>query len=614
MMINMTGAIQWLNSSPKGNGEEPQVELNLHDVEQAVQTSSPAKVKVTSVTFATHEAQNSQLPPKHKYHPQRPLNHPYPYSQRYDCQEDLSFANSDDDNSEICSDSNKLMANHPWVLPTQTQLQQMMVFEPDQAVGLGNAVSDRRNHKSFVRQRKQFSPTDLDLNSSHHKNINKNNNKNPSNKNNPNNNNNDPKFSSVEYMEARARKMAIKNPFVLFFLHFYAGVKILFKYLITLDSVLGCIMTVGMTCYWYYSKATERKTNSWDGTMSFVLVTFAVVSPITVAIRMAFTRREEALRRIASIRSYFLHIYFAHSLWDWKSGGGRAANKLEFDYLEHCDGVLEQLIGIGDELARFLSLPNTSRGWNRTTNAGRAEAVRTVRAAYGLLESVTLQRMVRLTCFSEEIKKQGLGGSEISRVRAFERNLSDQLEQLRMLKMYRTPQAMWAFARVFTIVLPAFYGPAFAQVAHDLQSLTVGIMFSVLTTLVLTALLEAVQVLEDPFTAYVSLDGVDVSEEFEVLSFTQLVKARKLFFPSAAVYPLRASTALMGLHYDPMVHFHATDEEREVVWQRDRNMALQEARMNPKEDTRAARTGVWTKGISGSNQKLPRMSVWSERK
>jgi hypothetical protein len=366
--------------------------------------------------------------------------------------------------------------------------------------------------------------------------------------------------NSVELKEERARLGAIQDPLVLLYLQLQAAFKILFFYLISMESILGMILTAGMTVFWYWysdekyntygnatisSSAMTENTNAnsttyasssslsqlqhqhpppqWNGDMSLVLVTFAVASPITLAIRVAFDRREKALERIANIRAYFQHIYLVHAVWDWDGdddehcyhdkikSSGRA--RCTIDFLKHTDMVLEELIAMGDELARFLSLPNTSRGWNRTTTAGRAEAARTVQAAYGLLESITIQRMARLTVYSERLKRYGLSGSEMSRVRSFERHLSAQLEELRLLKMYRTPQALWSFARIFTLILPPFYGPTFAQVAHQTHCIYVGIMFGMVTSLILAALLEAVQVLEDPFTAFVTLDGIDVREE-----------------------------------------------------------------------------------------------------
>jgi hypothetical protein len=346
---------------------------------------------------------------------------------------------------------------------------------------------------------------------------------------------------SVEEMEEKARKKTIKNPFRLMFLGNVAALRVVAYYLITLETVLTCCLTTGLTMYWY----TEYKDDeTWNGgNLDFILLTFAVISPISAAIGMAFARRERALVTIASFRSFSYHLYLAHSLWDWNDSGGRAA-VTDVDWLEHCDAVLAQLIGIGDELSRFLSLPTTSRSRHRMTRAGRREASRTIEVAYHLVESMTTQRVTRLTLYSERLKKIGLPSGEVSRLRQYERFISDSLEQLRMVKMYRTPQALRSLARLFTVLLPPYYAPAFAQVAIDTHSLGVGLVNAVIVALALTGLFLSLEVLEDPFTAFLALDGIDVREEFEVLHFVQLMHTRDLVFPSAPPYPSGRRAAL----------------------------------------------------------------------
>jgi len=218
------------------------------------------------------------------------------------------------------------------------------------------------------------------------------------------------------------------------------------------------------------------------------------------------------------------------------------------------DAVLSQLIGIGDELARFLSLPTTSRSRHRMTRQGRREAARTIEVAYHLLESMTTQRMTRLSLYAERLKKAGLPSGEVSRIRQYERFLSDMLEQLRMVKMYRTPQALRSFARIFILILPPFYSPTYAQLAFNVNSLGFGVTFGILTAFCLTALFESMEVLEDPFTAFLALDGIDVREEFEVLHFAQLTSTRRLCFPNAPEFPAYRRAALTGLSTRPEAH------------------------------------------------------------
>jgi hypothetical protein len=343
----------------------------------------------------------------------------------------------------------------------------------------------------------------------------------------------------VEEQEEFVRIMQIKNPVLLLVLGFYSAFKVMFIYLINLATILSCALTVGLTLYWYeYGKSH----GNWNGGgMDYVLLAFAVTSPIAAAIGMAYNRREMALIRIADFRSFSSHLYIAHSLWDWTENGGREQSDL--DLRAHSDAVMAQIVGIGDELARFLTLPTTSRSIHRMTKQGQHEAARTVEVAYRLLESMS-RRITRLSAYGERIKAAGLSSGEVSRIRQYERFIENCVENLRMIKMYRTPQAFRSFARIFTFALPPFYAPTYAQVGIDLHSLGMGISFGIVTTLGLTALFESLQVLEDPFVGYLALDGIDVREEFQVLLWTDLVNKRNDIFPDAPPYPVKRRRAL----------------------------------------------------------------------
>lgn len=145
--------------------------------------------------------------------------------------------------------------------------------------------------------------------------------------------------------------------------------------------------------------------------------------------------------------------------------------------------------------------------------------------------------MNRLSKYGERIKAAGLAATEVSRIRNYERFLGETVEALRHVKMYRTPQTLRSFGRIFTMVLPPLYAPTFAALAVEVHSLAVGIVMSVITTMALMALYESIQVMEDPFVAYRALDGIDVREELEVLLWQQLVETRKEVFPDAPPYP-----------------------------------------------------------------------------
>ena len=58
-------------------------------------------------------------------------------------------------------------------------------------------------------------------------------------------------------------------------------------------------------------------------------------------------------------------------------------------------------------------------------------------------------------------------------------------------------QGLRSFGRLFSVCLPPFYAPYYVQLARDLNSLGVGIAFSVVTSIALTALFETVSQLEE---------------------------------------------------------------------------------------------------------------------
>eukprot|EP00581_Thalassiosira_minuscula_P032869 CAMPEP_0183763698 /NCGR_PEP_ID=MMETSP0739-20130205/9867_1 /TAXON_ID=385413 /ORGANISM="Thalassiosira miniscula, Strain CCMP1093" /LENGTH=557 /DNA_ID=CAMNT_0026002157 /DNA_START=130 /DNA_END=1803 /DNA_ORIENTATION=+ len=341
----------------------------------------------------------------------------------------------------------------------------------------------------------------------------------------------------LEDDEKYARSKVERRPLVLVVIGYFTALKIFLYYLISLSSLITIGLSVGMTIFWYYRFKNDPSGQMTGTGMDWVLLGFAVITPLSLSVGIAFRRRERALVEIAKFRSFAYQLFLSHCIWDWglPPDGGKAASK-DIDWVDHADEVLKELIAIGDELCRFLTLPTTSRSRHRMTKSGRREAARTAEVAYRLYESLYTKRFVQLSQLSERIKLAGLGASEVSRMRQYERFMGDAIENLRMVKTYRTPQTLRSFARLFTTLLPPFFAPTYAQLSINLNSLAIGVIFAVITALCLNALLEGVEILEDPFVAFVTLDGIDVREEFQVLHWQQLVSARNNIFPMATPY------------------------------------------------------------------------------
>lgn len=212
------------------------------------------------------------------------------------------------------------------------------------------------------------------------------------------------------------------------------------------------------------------------------------------------------------------------------------------DWLKHSDEALFLLLGMADKLCHYLTLPCFSRARHRVTTKGRNEARRTAEVAYRLFDSLLTMDMAKFSYLTETLKRYGLPANEASRIRQWERFIGEAIEDLRMIKTYRTPQALRSFARIFTIFLPAFYSSDFCQLARNTNSLSLGLAFAVITSLSLTALFESIYILEDPFVAHLTLDGIDVQEELCVLHWYQLVNARGVIYPSAPKFQTTNTT------------------------------------------------------------------------
>ncbi|KAL7521862.1 hypothetical protein ACHAWX_006550 [Stephanocyclus meneghinianus] len=375
--------------------------------------------------------------------------------------------------------------------------------------------------------------------------------------------------------EENARKIAKHCLPTLFVLNLYSAMLVFFKMLLNLESIFGLALTVGATVVAYYAVLYKEETRGgtggydWNGDIPTVLLSFAVITPISSSITMAFTRRENALRSLASFRSAVYNLYVAHASWDWgecNKGKGRrgclendedmatvygkdyknAEGKKQIDFMQHSETTIRQLIQLSDALYQYLTLPTATRARHRVTSMGRTESKQILSCARSLFTLNVNGRMILISQLCEALKYRGLPGNEASRIRQWENFMTNAMEDLRMVKEYRTPQALRSFGRLFTMFLPAFYAPSYVQVARDTDSLAMGIAVGVVTSIALTALFECVRQLEDPFVSYVTLDAIDVREELVVLVYQELMIARGVMFPEAEKFELKGDEYTRG--------------------------------------------------------------------
>mmetsp|Transcript_47686 Transcript_47686/g.55751 ORF Transcript_47686/g.55751 Transcript_47686/m.55751 type:complete len:454 (-) Transcript_47686:69-1430(-) len=306
-------------------------------------------------------------------------------------------------------------------------------------------------------------------------------------------------------------------------------------FLISLESLFSIGLSVSLTVYAYN---IARNDPTFEGNMSWTLLTFAVITPLTTSIGMAFKRRESALVQIADFKVTMANLLSAHVFWDWCKIGskpsGRAACNV--DWLQHTDEVLYSMIRICCELTRLLTLPNANRARHHVLPYGRKQHEDVATVSRKLHRSI-LEDMAIITEKCEVLKFQGLPPNEATRIRQWERFLSQEMEHMIVIKKYRTPQALRSFARLFTVFLPPFYAPYYGQLANDLHSLGLAITFSIITSVALTALFESMSQLEDPFLGS-RLDCIDVELELRDEFLVKLLDIRDHRYPDADPFEL----------------------------------------------------------------------------
>lgn len=127
--------------------------------------------------------------------------------------------------------------------------------------------------------------------------------------------------------ELDVREFAYHNVFHLVLLNGYSSIKVFLFYLISIESLVSIGLSVGLTIYAYEKIDYGEDNSTFDGSiMTWVLLSFAVITPISSTITMAFRRREAALVEIALLRATFSELFTAHALWDWDCKPGDSVN------------------------------------------------------------------------------------------------------------------------------------------------------------------------------------------------------------------------------------------------------------------------------------------------
>ncbi|EQC38488.1 hypothetical protein SDRG_04196 [Saprolegnia diclina VS20] len=306
-------------------------------------------------------------------------------------------------------------------------------------------------------------------------------------------------------------------------LDWYAAAVIFWSHLVNFDTLLVFLVSLAAPIAYYYYMPIDSSgvPQHFSANLSWILVTFAVVSPMIMQIRQAFTRRENALDAIAEMKAIASNILLANTVWNWGNNGRDALPT------EHNARAKLLLRGLLTDLYTFLVMPTFTRGRHRFTQSGAAEALH-----YNAQVDTLYQRMMvafrQLHFQVETMKSLGLPPNEASRLNQYHWFLQARFERLCNIKLYRTPQATRSFTRLIILLLPCFYGPYYVYIiasGDGHTSFAFALLLSAMTSVTMIGIFNVEKALEDPFTEE-GLDGVQVDVAF-----------RRLFLALDTVYP-----------------------------------------------------------------------------
>ncbi|KAJ9463362.1 hypothetical protein DIPPA_08802 [Diplonema papillatum] len=310
------------------------------------------------------------------------------------------------------------------------------------------------------------------------------------------------------------------NAAVNLFLDLFSAFAVMAKYVLTPETVFAVHNAVwSVILYnWYASDLAAN--------MTWTLVSFAIVFPMTLSITRAFVRRDAALSSLSNIRALMCNILIAHCMWNWVGSGkkydGRTAPPVtpldkEDNTIaaSHRKDVLALLGRVIDAMRSYLLVPRKGRARHFYTVPGYREARWVTWAEEEGGERAT-KLILRLHGATEVLKAAGLPANEASRINQYVYFVSREWENLRAVKEYRTPMAMRSFTRVVVHTLPILYAPYFLYLAKgasgEAENIEFACVFAGVMAVFMCGLLMVQTSLEDPFDAR-SIDTVKVDVE-----------------------------------------------------------------------------------------------------
>jgi len=289
------------------------------------------------------------------------------------------------------------------------------------------------------------------------------------------------------------------------------------------DVLLGMFLTVSTTLvYWHWYRHIAS-------TMSWNVISLAVIFPVSQGIVLSFRRREEALRELGTLLGALTSIWAAAHTWKVPSKASKDRHVLILDNYENAQTAGLAMRDLFDKFLVALVAYLDCARWGRAHHS--------IRCSGGHLEQQELQAIahdarLRVASLLTSVRKMtqdfkatgGLAGGETHRLDQYVTIGAVALEKLCALKEYRTPQAFRAFTRVYILLVGSLYGPYYIHLglgsSGEANNLGLAIAVACTTQLVMAGLFHVMIGLEDVF----SRRGGSVGAQVDVVRVPEMVE------------------------------------------------------------------------------------------
>lgn len=195
------------------------------------------------------------------------------------------------------------------------------------------------------------------------------------------------------------------------------------------------------------------------------LISIAIVFPIVFSIDSAYKRREHALQYYADLKAHAISLYLGIREW-----GNMHDSDLSLKYKKDIKEIFELIS------ATFMKDPKDAK-------------------------KDEIEIYTRFSQLSEsliEVKRVGVGSSEVSRLHQYVSKMLIAYGIVRNVFYYRTPITLRAYSKIFIYFFPFLYGPYCASTFND-YSHGIAYVIAVLYSIILVSLDNLQEHLENPF-------------------------------------------------------------------------------------------------------------------